>query len=377
MTNRLYDNCFVYYYKSNVKEVVSSEEGYWHTFEDTIFYVEGGGMKGDEGYINKYKVLALKKEHDRVWHLLEVALEGSVEMSVSAHVRFTNAQIHTAQHVISGILKNIYGYETLSHHVQDYMNDIDFDTNEITQTQLHDLQVVVNGLIRDDISVKISYPSQIDIKKLGYQSCYGQSMRLVEIGKLTQEPCGCIHVPSLRYLQMIKILGVEKCSRGTRLKYVVGDQLLRNYADYYTILQKCSNTLAQPFEFIDYAINKQKQESKSLQADIVAMRAHIARLYLEGLDTSKAVCKFFDDIDLQTLKVFTTLYIQQHQQAYCFILNYADKVYVMFGNAKDSESIMQCLKQNFQLQGGGKEHLQFGGKYVKGMENHIFLHFQK
>ena len=57
MANILYDNCFISSYKTKVKEVVEENGLYWHYLEETIFYVESGGMESDEGLINQHKVL--------------------------------------------------------------------------------------------------------------------------------------------------------------------------------------------------------------------------------------------------------------------------------------------------------------------------------
>ena len=45
-----------------------------------------------------------------------------------------------------------------------------------------------------------------------------------------------MHVPSLRYLQMIQIIGFEKSSRGIRIRYACGDQLLDNITRRYDVL---------------------------------------------------------------------------------------------------------------------------------------------
>ncbi|MEI3147469.1 MAG: hypothetical protein V8T10_05800 [Merdibacter sp.] len=63
-----------------------------------------------------------------------------------------------------------------------------------------ELQVTCNGLIRDDLEVKIIYPSFRDAKTLCPDKKLPQEdTRLVRIGNIDVTPCGCMHVPSLRY----------------------------------------------------------------------------------------------------------------------------------------------------------------------------------
>lgn len=48
-------------------------------------------------------------------------------MSINLHERFRKCQIHTAQHLISAVLSNVYKVHTLAHHVGDEENDVEFD----------------------------------------------------------------------------------------------------------------------------------------------------------------------------------------------------------------------------------------------------------
>ena len=78
-----------------------------------------------------------------------------------------------------------------------------------------ELQVTCNGLIRDDLDVTILYPSQKDARQLcPNKKLPSEDIRLVRIGNLDVTPCGCMHVPSVRYMQMVQIIGYENSSIG-------------------------------------------------------------------------------------------------------------------------------------------------------------------
>ena len=133
MFNKLYDNCFKTELQTEVIKVKEDKGMYWHAFKDTIFYVEGGGMESDIGMIDRHMVHGLKKEDGYVWHLLDEKLEGSVFMSVNLHERFRKCQIHTAQHLISAVLQNVYNVKTLSHHVSDEVNDVELSFDNFNE----------------------------------------------------------------------------------------------------------------------------------------------------------------------------------------------------------------------------------------------------
>ena len=144
MINKLYDNCFTTELSTKVLEVREDNGLFWHACKDTIFYKEGGGMASDIGMIDEHMVLDLKYEEGHMWHLLDTRLEGTVFMSVNLHERFRKCQIHTAQHLISAVLGNVYKVETLAHHVGDEENDIEFSSvddmyNEHEELNLGDI----------------------------------------------------------------------------------------------------------------------------------------------------------------------------------------------------------------------------------------------
>lgn len=372
MTNILYDNCFNTSYKTNVKEVKEEDGLYWHLLEETIFYVESGGMPSDEGLINQKKVLALKKEGNQVWHLLDTPLEGNVELSIDFHLRFKNAQNHTAQHLISGIMENVYGSKTLSHHVHDKYCDIEFDREVLNERQLAQLKVLLNGYIRDDLAVKIFYPTY---KEASYYTTKDISdfdeVRMVSIGKMNVDPCGCIHVPSLRYLQAIAILDVQKSSRGMKLCYVCGDQLLNTFDQNHLILDKAKNLLAQPSEYVEYGILKLLQDIKNLSADHQLLKQKYMENICASLPKSGKVYYRFDDIDIKTFNNAAKKFKKMHEGSYIFTCINKDRIQI-YVSAKDSKAVFSKISEVYPLQGGGnKEAAQGGGIYDSSMDAYL------
>ncbi len=369
MANILYDNCFIFTYQTKVKQVQEEDGLYWHLLEDTIFYVESGGMKSDEGYIQKHRVLNLKKEGNYVWHLLDVHLEGDVGISINHNRRLIHAQIHSAQHLLSGIMQNVFGMKTIAHHVSDYENDIEFDAERISDRQIHELQVIANGLIRNDRQIKIIYPTKKEALLYNGKSYdYDDRLRVVRMEGISDTPCGCIHVPSLRYLQMIYLIKAEKSSKGVKLKYTVGDQLLQNHHDYYNVLDKTGTLLAQPFEFIEFGVLKQIQENKSLLADLQVIKQKYVDLLLAGLDVNQKQIQVFEDMDLKTFQILVSKYNAMPTKPFTFIWKQNNKVHVVVAKEEDSKAVFTKISEGYSLRGGGNERLaQGGGNYEEGM----------
>lgn len=372
MANILYDNCFNTSYHTFVKEVKEENGLYWHLLDETIFFAESGGMPSDEGYINQIPVIALKKVGNQVWHLLSKKLEGKVELAIDFHLRFHHAQNHTAQHLISGIVESVYGCKTLSHHVHEDHCDIEFNREILNERQINELKIILNGLIRDDLPVKIFYPTQKEISYLTTKDVSDfDEVRMVSIGKISVDPCACIHVPSLRYIQAISILGVERTTKGMKLHYVCGDQLLNSYDLHYQELSKTGVLLAQPIEFVEFGVLKLLQEVKNLSADNQLLKQRYINTILDTLPTEGNVYYKFENIDLKSFGLACKTFKNEHHGNFIFTCVNDEHVQI-FISCENSKAIFDDLSKVYHLKGGGNaKSAQGGGIYQDCLETDV------
>lgn len=381
MINKLLDNCFLTELNTVVTDVEQDNHLYWYAFKETIFFMKQGGMEGDIGVINGNEVLDVKIKDNKQWHLMaqEMKVGDVAFMSINLHERFRKCQIHTAQHLISALLCNVYKVETLSHHVSDDENEIEFNLESFTDKMKNELMVLCNGLIRDDLEVSVLYPSRSEAalhapaEKLNHDE-----LRVVRIGALDYNLCGCMHVPSLRYLQMIYISGYEKTSRGYKIKYVCGDQLLDSVSRRHKVLNEASQTLALSHLYLNTGINKLINEQKALSRDIILWKQKYFALFAEKVNQKDCECVTyeFDDIDVKSL-VQLAQYITIECQKPCVLLaKLFDKCHVVIGAPKDSKidcsACFKTIARQFELNGGGNRSLsQGGGIYTKSLSDYV------
>lgn len=368
MINKLLDNCLLSEYATSVDEVVEDNSLFWHAFKDTIFFMEGGGMQADLGVIAGHPVIEMKIENGKQWHLLDTKLEGNVMMSINLHERFRKCQVHTTQHLISALLGNIYNVKTLSHHVGDDENDIEFDFENFTDKMASELQVLCNGLIRDDVTVEIQYPTRVEaLKHAPREKLEHSDLRVVKIGTLDYNLCGCMHVPSLRYIQMVHILGYEKTTKGYKVKYICGDQLLDCVARRYHVLDEASHSLSLSHLYINTGINKLLNEQKALTRDVIVWKQkyfeELAKsLCVEGEDL---IVKSFDDIDVKSVAQLAQFLSTNYNKKVVLHAHLFDKSRIVIAAPKDSgvdcQKVFNDIASQFQLKGGGNAQLAQGG----------------
>lgn len=380
MINKLLDNCFLTELNTIVSDVVEENGLYWCACKDTIFYMENGGMRSDIGVIEGHPVLKMKLEDAKQWHLIDEKLEigANAFMSINLHERFRKCQVHTAQHLISALLKNVYKVKTLAHHVFDDENDIEFDLPTFNDKMASELQVLCNGLIRDDIEIKTLYPTRIEVAKhTTIDHVSHEDIRVIQIGNLDYNLCGCMHVPSLRYLQMIFISGYEKTSNGYKIKYICGDQLLDGVGKRYKVLDEASQTLALSHLYINTGIHKMLNEQKALTRDIIIWKQkYFYEITQRICDDRNWIVEAFDDIDVKSIVQLAQYISSEYKKPSILCAKVYDKCHVVVATNKDmtedSREIFKSIASKFHLQGGGTMQLaQGGGNYDSAIFEYI------
>lgn len=375
MFNKLYDNCFKTELGTVVTKVKEENGMYWHAFKETIFFMESGGMQSDIGMVDNHLVQGLKREDGELWHLLDDKLEGSVFMSVNLHERFRKCQIHTAQHLISAVLGSVYKVKTLAHHVGDADNDIEFDLKDFNQKMAFELEVLCNGLIRDDLDVSVQYPNYSEaaqyVTKEELLPHMDDDIRIVRIGALDYNLCGCMHIPSLRYLQMLMINGFEKSSKGYKIHYMVGDQLLDGMKKRYQVLDEVSNSLAVSHLYINTGINRVINEVKQLSRDVLVWKQKYYQMLARELaaDKEEVIIRFFDDIDQKSLINVAQYVTKEDHKAVIFVAKIYDNVHVAVASHPEVnfnvKEVFDDIAEKFHLKGNCSKELCQGGGVFK------------
>lgn len=210
---------------------------YFVDLAETLLFPGGGGQPADQGELvskqGKTEVLASEKQENGLWrHYLNApaSSQESQVLKLDWARRFDLMQQHSAQHAISALAQDRFGWRTTAFHLGDAMTDIELDVTEPNKEELEELEQAVAEVIRASLPVRTRRVEKeeyatLKVRSRGLPAGHQGSIRLVEIEGIDLNTCGGTHVRSTAEIEMVKFLGSEKMRGGTRLYWVAGGRV--------------------------------------------------------------------------------------------------------------------------------------------------------
>ena len=205
--------------------------------DGTVFYPEGGGQPADHGTLTlpdgaRLTVTDVHEQGGVIWHrvdaLPDTAAPGTaVTGRIDWAWRFDKMQQHTGEHILSGILHQMFGAENVGFHIGS--DAVRMDTNvPISAEGLREAELAANRIVWQNVPVLITYPTREELARMTYRSkkeIEGQ-VRIVTIPGADVCACCGTHTAATGAVGQIKILASENYKGGVRLSIVCGERAL-------------------------------------------------------------------------------------------------------------------------------------------------------
>lgn len=215
-------------YKSQVSTTIETVRDNAVVLEETVFYPEGGGQPSDTGSIasgdEQIAVTGVQKRDGAIEHTVETTEPFKQGMSVEASIdwdrRHQLMRMHTAQHLLSAVVLDMFDAETVGNQIHMDYSRIDFEPVSFSQEDIDVIERRCNALIEDERTVSIYEEDRDTVvtklpvgrSNLDLIPDHIDPLRVVEIQDLDICPCGGTHVASLDEIGMISI--DERQSKG-------------------------------------------------------------------------------------------------------------------------------------------------------------------
>ena len=164
------DACYLREFKAQVTAVDDTSV----TLDKTLFYPLGGGQNWDTGTISwdggNLAVTEVRGRGD-VQHFVGedhgLSIGNSVEGEIDWQRRHAHMRMHTAQHLVSGLVYEMYdGARTVGNQIHANRSRIDFNPVKFTDEMIEELFHKANELVESNIEVTDSIMTRDEINAI-------------------------------------------------------------------------------------------------------------------------------------------------------------------------------------------------------------------
>jgi alanyl-tRNA synthetase len=387
-----YSNSYLKTLETHLESTIEDDRGIWYAYDKTIFYPEGGGQTSDQGWINDITVNDVKSSNGLVWHLLDEKPGDQVKMKLDWQHRYANMQQHTGQHILSACFKQLHNLDTVSVHLGSDMTLIELDTPNVDDRIIEETELLANKMIRDHLPVQSVWIKKNEIQQYNLRrqiKSSEQDIRLIQIGNNDTVGCGGLHVSSTAEVGLIKITGLEKIRKHTRLKIKVGFQAYRYLDELHNSLQRVNNYLSTSAEDLPQRVETLVQENKNYSRDLKKANELWLNEYAKNLPTPDLEgCFYLHSFTRDQLILLSAGWVELHRLP-CLFLSYYDDLIIFCIRFPENigpgaRDFIQRYRKKFILNGGGGHDFGIGEIKTKGVDTEFrqklftaFLNFRK
>lgn len=221
-TERLYySDSYLTRFRATVRH--RSDDGRRVVLDRTAFYPTSGGQPFDTGRLGGRAVTDVVDDGETIAHLLDAPLlEDEVEGIVDWPRRLDHMRQHTGQHLLSAVLAELYGHQTVSVHFGVEYATLDLDAPQLTPDQLREAERRANAVVMENRPVSVSFEDAASVAGLRKASDRSGTLRVVTIADLDRSACGGTHVRATGEIGPILIRGAERARKQVRLEFRCG-----------------------------------------------------------------------------------------------------------------------------------------------------------
>ncbi len=303
---KLYDaDSYIKEFSARVISCEKVENGFKCLLDRTAFFPEQGGQKGDTGKIGDTEVFDTQIENSDVYHYTNKELEPGREYLcvLDWEERFKKMQLHTAEHIFSGIANRLFGCENTGFHLDNTVT-VDFDIL-LTQEQLMTLEYETNKAIWANKSIKTYFPNEEKLEKIPYRSkkeVYDGKVRIVEIEDVDFCACCAPHLKATGEAGIFKILWWMKHKGGIRIFVAAGQMAYLDYCNKWENARAISNLLSVPAENVADGVVKLNDALSEAKKNLAEKNNLLAQQFVEGLAYKEGNhCVLFEELNSNAL----------------------------------------------------------------------------
>ena len=380
MTEKLYYlDAYLGEFSCKVLNLYSDKRYIYVETDRTAFFPEGGGQTSDRGWLNSAYVENVQIIDGKILHFVEnneenvkklqnsTALQGKIDMKK----RFSDMQQHSGEHIFSGIVHKLYGYNNVGFHLGSEIVTLDFD-GVLDEDDVCKVESLVNEAIWKNLEIRILYPFDEELKSISYRSkieIEGQ-VRIVEIDGVDVCACCAPHVKRTGEIGIVEVVNFEKYKGGTRISILCGERALKDIRHKLNENRKVSVITKAKQSDTAVAVERLMKEKDRLEFELIGANREILTAKAESISKDKRIIIFDKKLDGKLLTEFTESVKEKADEfTACFCGENGFYRYCIASRTVDLQALAKELNGTFNGKGGGRGEMIQGS--LAGNEDEI------
>ena len=363
MNTLFYQDQYRREFDANVLSCSEDKKGYAVILDQTVFYPEGGGQPADHGTLNDVHVLDVREKDDVIIHYTDRPLaEGStVHGVIDWDRRFDFMQNHTGEHIVSGIIHQLFGYENVGFHMGETIQ-VDY-SGFLSDEQIEEVERRSNEIIWTNQPVIITYPSEEERAEIPYRSKkeLQGTVRIVTVQNADICACCGTHVGSAGEVGLIKIISHEKHKGGIRMELLCGK---RAFA-YVSMLQKenheISVRLCVPPEQTSAGVARLDEAMQEKNRQLAEMTALYLQERADRLEITDPLIDVLKGIDRNSMRRYADDLVKVRGCGTAAVLNQTEsgifEYVIITSHDAGLRKLAKELNRRLQGRGGGSDEM--------------------
>lgn len=392
MTERLdYLDAYQTHFTAQVRDIRERRGQPAVVLDRTCFYPTSGGQLHDTGQLDTASVVEVVAEQGEVLHILATPPPFGVGDFVTGAIdwarRYDHMQQHSGQHLLSQLLYQRYGYETVSVHFGREEATLDLDAAGIDPARLEEIEQAANELAYYALEIRAYFVDDREVTRLPLRrppAVTGQ-IRIVEIDGFDYSACGGTHVHTTAEIAPIKLLRQERRRDQTRLTFLCGLRAVQDYrAKHRLLVESAAIFSTDPASVpaltqrLQDQVRELQRENALLQEEILAHEIAARLVSAPRVQGAALVEVLAPDRTADALKQMAALLRARPHTIGLLASTADDKLTVIFCRSDDmtlhAGNLLRDTLAAFGGRGGGRPEYAQGGGVAPAVATDLLAH---
>ena len=340
----------------------------------TLFFPEEGGQSPDKGVLGGANVLDVQVKNDIITHTLDKPLEvgTTVYGTLDWKHRFSNMQQHSGEHIFSGTVNRLYGYNNVGFHLSDNIVTMDFN-GVLTEEDVASVEYLVNEAIIKNLPITVTYPSKEELSVLEYRSkieIEGQ-VRIVTVEGVDVCACCAPHVKRTGEIGMLKVMSVQNHRGGVRISMLCGFRALEAFREKAAVITELMDSLTVSQDLLLDRVEKLKASNQDYKYRLAVAKQKLLETKMADIPAEqKNVFLFEQDIESSVMRNVVNALTAKHSGV-CGVFVGNDETgysFIIGSTNVDCTQVATVLREKTNAKCGGKKPMVQGSVQVSEKE---------